>query len=362
MLFWLSHWLTRFDPDFRVFDYLTLRGILSIATALLLTLFIGPLVIRKLTQYKVGETVRDLAQLNHHQGKSGTPTMGGVLIVVAILVTTLIWGDLSSLYLWVLMLVTLSFALIGAYDDFCKLTKKGKRGLSAKVKYALQTIIALIASLLLYHTANQPAETQLVIPFFKDVIVHLGYAYVVISYFAIVGSSNAVNLTDGLDGLAIMPAVLVAGGLGVFAYLTGNEIFAHYLFIPFIQGAGECIVFVGAIVGAGLGFLWFNAYPAQVFMGDVGSLSLGAALGVLAVIVRQEIVFIIMSGVFVMEAVSVILQVGSYKLRNGKRIFKMAPIHHHFELKGWPEPRIIVRFWIITLILVLVGLATLKVR
>lgn len=362
MLYWFTQWLTQYEPDFRVFQYLTLRGILSVATSLLITLLIGPLVIRKLTQYKVGEKVRDIAILTNHQAKSGTPTMGGVLIMISIFITTLLWGNLHNLYLWVVLLVTFGFAAIGAYDDYCKLTKTGKRGLGAKLKYGLQSVIAIIASLVLYHTASDPAQTQLVIPFFKDLTIHLGLGYVLISYLAIVGSSNAVNLTDGLDGLAIMPAVLVAGGLGVFAYLTGNELFANYLFIPFIPGAGEIIIFVGALVGSGLGFLWFNTYPAQVFMGDVGSLALGAALGIMAVIVRQEIVFILMSGVFVMEAVSVILQVGSYKLRNGKRIFKMAPIHHHFELKGWPEPRIIVRFWIITLILVLVGLATLKVR
>ena len=362
MLYWLTQWLTQYEPFFRVFQYLTLRGILSVATSLLLTLIIGPFIIRKLTQYKVGEKVRDLAALSNHQTKSGTPTMGGVLIMLSIFITTLLWGNLANLYLWVLMFVTLGFAAIGAYDDYCKLTGRGKRGLSVKVKYALQSVIAVVASLVLYHTALAPAQTQLVLPFFKDVTVHLGFAYILISYFAIIGTSNAVNLTDGLDGLAIMPVVLVAGGLGVFAYLTGNELFANYLFIPYIHGAGEIIIFVGALVGSGLGFLWFNTYPAQVFMGDVGSLALGAALGVIAVIVRQEIVFILMSGVFVMEAGSVILQVGSFKLRNGKRIFKMAPIHHHFELKGWPEPRIIVRFWIITLILVLIGLATLKVR
>lgn len=362
MLYWFTEWLTRYHPDFRVFQYLTLRGILSVATSLILTLIIGPFIIRKLTQYKVGEKVRDLDALKNHQVKSGTPTMGGVLIILTIFVSTLLWGDLQNIYIWVLLFVTFSFAAIGAYDDYCKLTKQGKRGLSVKLKYFLQTIVAIIASLILYHTATVPEQTQLVIPFFKDVSIHLGLGYLVISYFAIVGSSNAVNLTDGLDGLAIMPTVLIAGGLGVFAYLTGNGLFADYLFIPYIPGAGEAIIFVGALVGSGLGFLWFNTYPAQVFMGDVGSLALGAALGVLAVIVRQEIVFIVMSGIFVMEAGSVILQVGSYKLRNGKRIFKMAPIHHHFELKGWPEPRIIVRFWIITLILVLIGLATLKVR
>lgn len=363
MLYWLTQWIAQYHSDFAVFQYLTLRGILSVATSLFISLLIGPLVIRKLTEYKVGEKVRDLAQLKNHQGKSGTPTMGGMLIMVSIFITTLLWGNLENPYIWIVMFVTFCFAAIGAYDDYCKLNKKeGRRGLSAKVKYALQSVVALVASVILYHIAATPQETQLVIPFFKEVTVHLGLAYILVSYLAIVGASNAVNLTDGLDGLAIMPTVLVAGALGVFAYLTGNEVFANYLFIPYIHGVGEVVIFVGAIVGSGLGFLWFNTYPAQVFMGDIGSLSLGAALGVLAVIVRQEIVFFIMSGVFVMEAVSVILQVGSFKLRKGKRIFKMAPIHHHFELKGWPEPRIIVRFWIITLILVLIGLATLKVR
>jgi phospho-N-acetylmuramoyl-pentapeptide-transferase len=326
-----------------------------------MALLMGPYVIRKLTEYKVGEKVRDLEQLTNHQIKSGTPTMGGVLIMLSIFVTTLLWADLSSVYIWLLMFVTFSFALIGAYDDFCKLTKSGRRGLSAKVKYALQSVVALVVSLILYHYVS-PEQTQFVIPFFKGAFIHIGFGFVIVSYFAIVATSNSVNLTDGLDGLAIMPTVLIAGALGVFAYLTGNELFAHYLFIPYIPGVGEIVIFVGAIVGAGLGFLWFNAYPALVFMGDIGSLALGAALGLMAVMVRQEIVFIFMSGVFVLEALSVILQVGSFKLRNGKRIFKMAPIHHHFELKGWPEPRIIVRFWIITLILVLIGLATLKVR
>ncbi len=361
MLYALFSWLAQFHPDFSVFLYLTLRGIMSVVTALVFGLLVGPLVIRKLVEYKIGEKVRDLAQLQHHQGKKGTPTMGGVLILLSIALSTFLWADLANVYTWVLLFVTLGYAAIGGYDDYWKLIGKGKRGLPAKVKFVLQSIIALIASVVLYHVTQGTHSTELVIPFFKNAFVNIGWGYIILSYFVIVGSSNAVNLTDGLDGLAIMPAVLVAGALGVFAYLSGNEIFANYLFIPYVHGAGEVIIFVGAIVGAGLAFLWFNAYPAQVFMGDVGSLALGGALGVMAVIVRQEIVFFLMGGIFVLETVSVILQVASFKL-TGKRIFKMAPIHHHFELKGWPEPRIIVRFWIITLILVLVGLATLKLR
>jgi len=361
MLYWLTQWIAQYHHDFTVFQYLSLRGILSVATALLITLFIGPLMIRKLTLYKVSETVRDLVQLENHKGKGGTPTMGGALILVSIVLTTLLWGNLTNLYVWLLMFVLLCFSAIGAYDDFCKLTNKGSRGLSVKVKYFLQSIVAIFASLVLYHYIQNSHDTQVVVPFFKHVMVHLGWGYVILSYFTIIGSSNAVNLTDGLDGLAVMPTVLIAGALGIFAYLTGNVEFARYLFIPYLPGAGEVIIFVGALVGSGLGFLWFNTYPAQIFMGDIGSLSLGAALGVIAVVVRQEVVFFFMSGIFVLETLSVILQVGSFRL-TGKRIFKMAPIHHHFELKGWPEPRIIVRFWIITLILVLIGLATLKIR
>ena len=361
MLYWLTQWLAHYHHDFAVFQYLTLRGICSVATALLISLLIGPFMIRKLTLHKVGETVRDLVQLENHKNKGGTPTMGGALILISIVLTTLLWGRLTNPYIWILLFVTLCFAMIGAYDDYCKLVKTETRGLSVKVKYCLQSIIAILASVALYTYIQTNQNAQVVVPFFKHAVVHLGWGYIVLSYFTIIGSSNAVNLTDGLDGLAIMPTVLIAGALGIFAYLTGNVEFARYLFIPYIPGAGEMIIFVGAIVGSGLGFLWFNTYPAQIFMGDIGSLSLGAALGLLAVIVRQEIVFFFMSGIFVLETLSVILQVGSFRL-TGKRIFKMAPIHHHFELKGWPEPRIIVRFWIITLILVLVGLATLKLR
>ncbi len=287
--------------------------------------------------------------------------MGGTLILIAIAISTLLWADLGNRYIWVILLVTMGYGVIGFIDDYRKIIKRNSDGLSAKAKYLAQSIIGLTAAVFLYKTAILPAETQLIIPFFKDFILDMGWMYVVLTYFVIVGTSNAVNLTDGLDGLAIMPTVMVAGGLGIFAYLSGHVTFSNYLAIPYLPNAGELIVFCTALVGAGLGFLWFNAYPAMVFMGDVGALALGAALGVLAVLVRQEIVLMIMGGVFVMETVSVMIQVASFKM-TGKRVFRMAPIHHHFELKGWPEPRVIVRFWIITVILVLVGLATLKLR
>jgi phospho-N-acetylmuramoyl-pentapeptide-transferase len=287
--------------------------------------------------------------------------MGGALILVAIVAGTLLWADLANRFVWITLGVTVAFGLIGFWDDYLKLVVGDSRGLIARYKYFWQSVAGLGAAIALYATAKTPIETTLIVPFFKDFVLPLGPLFIVLAYFVIVGSSNAVNLTDGLDGLAIMPAVLVAGALGVFAYASGNVVFANYLGIPYIAGTGEVLVICAAIFGAGLGFLWFNTYPAQVFMGDIGALALGAALGIVAVIVRQEIVLFIMGGVFVMETVSVILQVGSFKLR-GKRIFRMAPIHHHFELKGWAEPKVIVRFWIITVVLVLVGLATLKLR
>jgi len=287
--------------------------------------------------------------------------MGGALILVAVSASTLLWSDLSNSYVWVVLLVTILFGVIGWVDDYKKIVYGNSRGLSAWSKYGWQSLVALAAGLYLFYTAESPAETQLIVPFFKDIALPLGAWYVLVVYFVVVGSSNAVNLTDGLDGLAILPTVLVAGALAVFAYATGNFNIAGYLGIPFIRDLGEVVVFCGAMVGAGLGFLWFNAYPAQVFMGDVGALALGAALGIVAVLARQELVFFVMAGVFVMETVSVILQVASFKL-TGRRIFRMAPLHHHFELKGWPEPRVIVRFWIVTVILVLSGLATLKIR
>lgn len=360
MLLALAEYLQQFHSGFSVFQYLTLRAILGTITALALSLLIGPMMIRKLTSYKIGQQVRNDGPQTH-LSKAGTPTMGGALILVSVTVSTILWSDLSSPKVWVTLIVTLLFGLIGGVDDYKKLVYGGSKGLSARVKYFWQTVFGLSAAIVIFKIAESPVETTLIMPFMKDVMVPLGWTFVVLTYFVIVGSSNAVNLTDGLDGLAIMPTVMVAGALAVFAYLTGHVTFANYLGIPYVAGIGELAIFCGTLVGAGLGFLWFNTYPAQVFMGDIGALSLGAALGVVAVLVRQEIVLLIMGGVFVMETVSVIMQVVSYKL-TGRRIFRMAPLHHHFELKGWPEPRVIVRFWIITVILVLIGLASLKVR
>ncbi|MCB1661833.1 MAG: phospho-N-acetylmuramoyl-pentapeptide-transferase [Pseudomonadales bacterium] len=360
MLLSLAEYLAQYERFFAVFQYLTLRGILGVMTALLISLMVGPVMIRRLSHYQIGQAVRDDGPQTH-LSKVGTPTMGGALILVAILISTLLWSDLNSRYVWTVLGVTLIFGAVGWIDDYRKVVEKNSRGLPARWKYFWQSVGGLSAAFYLYSTAGSPQETVLIVPFFKDVALQLGMFYIVLSYFVIVGTSNAVNLTDGLDGLAIMPTVMVGAALGIFAYLSGNAQFSDYLHIPYLPGAGELVVFCASIVGAGLGFLWFNTYPAQVFMGDVGALALGAALGIVAVIVRQEIVLFIMGGIFVMETVSVILQVASFKL-TGKRIFRMAPIHHHFELKGWPEPRVIVRFWIITLFLVLVGLSTLKLR
>ena len=360
MFLTLAEYLQQFDSGFAVFQYITLRAIFGTITALVLSLVIGPYMIRKLSGYNIGQQIRDDGPQSH-LSKAGTPTMGGALILVAIAISTLLWSDLSSEKVWVVLGVTLSFGLIGGVDDYKKLVYGNSKGLSAKAKYFWQTVFGFMAAYFIFVSAKTPIETTLLIPFMKDALIPLGGAFVVLAYLVIVGSSNAVNLTDGLDGLAIMPTVMVAGALGVFAYLAGHVTFANYLGIPYVTGVGELTIFCGTIVGAGLGFLWFNTYPAQIFMGDVGSLALGAALGVIAIYVRQEIVLLIMGGIFVMETVSVILQVASYKL-TGKRIFRMAPSHHHFELKGWPEPRVIVRFWIITFILVLIGLASLKVR
>jgi phospho-N-acetylmuramoyl-pentapeptide-transferase len=360
MLLLLADYLAQFYSGFGVFRYITLRGILGVLTALGLSLFLGPWLITWLKAQQIGQAIRSDGPQSH-LSKAGTPTMGGALILLSITLSTLLWSDLSSRYVWVTLIVTLIFGAVGWVDDWRKVIEKNPRGLPARWKYFWQSIGGLGAALVLYMTAQSPVETQLILPFFKDVALDLGIFFIVFTYFVIVGSSNAVNLTDGLDGLAIMPTVMVAAALAVFAYLSGHAQFANYLHIPHVAGAGELIIFCGAIVGAGLGFLWFNTYPAQVFMGDVGALSLGAALGVVAVIVRQELVLLIMGGVFVMETISVILQVASFKL-TGRRIFRMAPIHHHFELKGWPEPRVIVRFWIITVVLVLIGLATLKIR
>ena len=360
MLIWLAEYLSQFEPGFQVFSYITLRTILGVLTALIISFVVGPTMISRLSRYKIGQTVRDDGPESHFS-KAGTPTMGGALILVAVAVSVLLWADLGNRYVWIVLLTTMAFGLVGLVDDYKKLVLQDSRGLVARWKYFWQSLFGLTAAVALYTSATLPAETQLIIPFFKDIMVDLGPVYILMAYFVIVGSSNAVNLTDGLDGLAILPTVLVAGALAVFAYLSGHLYLSDYLFIPYLPGVGELAIFCGAVVGAGLGFLWFNAYPAQVFMGDVGALALGAALGVVAVAVRQELVLLIMGGLFVVETVSVILQVASYKL-TGRRIFRMAPLHHHFELKGWPEPRIIVRFWIVTVILVLIGLASLKIR
>lgn len=361
MLLELFHWLADYYGGFRVFGYLTLRAILAALTALSIALLVGPWMIRQLSERQIGQVVRRDGP-DTHIGKIGTPTMGGALILVAIAAGTLLWADLANRFVWIVLSVTLAFGLIGFYDDYLKLVVRDPRGLAARWKYLWQSVAGVAAALALWLTAQGPAETALYLPFFKNVALPMGAAaFVVFTYFVIVGSSNAVNLTDGLDGLAIMPCVMVAGALGVFAYATGHVNFAAYLQIPYVPGAGEVLIFLATIVGAGLGFLWFNTYPAQVFMGDIGALALGAALGVVAVIVRQEIVLAIMGGIFVLETVSVMLQVASFRLR-GKRIFRMAPIHHHYELKGWAEPKVIVRFWIISFMLVLIGLATLKLR
>ncbi len=360
MLLWLAQYLQQYYHGFNVFNYLTLRAILAVLTALILSFVIGPRMIAWLTRVKVGQTVRTDGPQTH-LAKSGTPTMGGTLILVAIAASTLLWANLSNRFVWVVLLVTMAFGVIGFADDYIKLVRKDPKGLIARWKYFWQSVFGLGAAIFLYQTAAVPAETTLLVPFFKNIMIPLGVFYIVLTYFVIVGTSNAVNLTDGLDGLAIVPTVMVAGALAIFAYVTGNVKFADYLQIMYVPGVGEVAVFCGAIVGAGLGFLWFNTYPAMVFMGDVGALALGAALGTVAVLVRQELVLFVMGGVFVMETVSVMVQVASFKL-TGRRVFRMAPIHHHFELKGWPEPRVIVRFWIITIMLVLAGLATLKIR
>ena len=361
MLLSLTEYLARFYSGFHVFQYLTLRGILAAVTALALALFIGPTMIAMLSRYQIGQQVRTDGPQSHLL-KSGTPTMGGGLILVAMGLGTMLWADMSSRFVWILLATTLGFGLIGFYDDYLKLVVGNSKGLAARYKYLAQSVIGLAAALTLHNLHQFSADSALYVPFFKTVAVPMSTAaFLALSYFVIVGTSNAVNLTDGLDGLAIMPAVMVAAALGVFAYVTGNIKFATYLQIPYIPGVGEALIFSATLVGAGLGFLWFNSYPAQVFMGDVGALAIGAALGTLAVIVRQEIVLFVMGGVFVLETVSVMLQVASFKL-TGKRIFRMAPIHHHFELKGWAEPKVIVRFWIISFVLVLVGLATLKIR
>jgi phospho-N-acetylmuramoyl-pentapeptide-transferase len=360
MLYWLTQQLVNYHSGFHAFSYITLRAIMGMLTALALGLLLGPVLIERLARRQLGQQIRSDGPQSH-LSKAGTPTMGGALILLCISLSTLFWADLGNRYIWIVLVTTLLFGLVGWMDDYLKIYRRSSNGLSARQKYLGQSIIGFAAALVLYLTAQAPAETTLIVPFFKGVAWSMGWLFVPFTYFVIVGTSNAVNLTDGLDGLAIMPTVLVAAGLGVFAYVGGHAQFAPYLGIPHVPGAGEMLIFCAAIGGAGLAFLWFNTYPAMVFMGDIGALALGAALGTIAVVVRQEIVLGIMGAVFVMETVSVILQVASFKL-TGRRIFRMAPIHHHFELMGWPEPRVIVRFWIITVILVLVGLSTLKLR
>ena len=360
MLFYIAEYLTGFVSGFNVFTYITMRAILGALTALSISLFLGPLMIRRLSVRQIGQTVRDDGPATHLP-KAGTPTMGGALILIAILSSTLLWADLTTEYVWIVVAVTLAFGLIGFVDDYLKLVLNDPGGLSAWTKIFWQSVTALAVAVVLFLLADQPYETGLLIPYLKGMVIPLGVFYIALTFLVIVGTSNAVNLTDGLDGLAIMPTVLVGGALGIFSWATGNVIFSEYLGIPYVEGAGEMMVFCASLAGAGLGFLWFNTYPAQVFMGDIGALALGAALGTVAVIVRQELVLAIMGGLFVIETLSVIIQVASFKM-TGRRIFRMAPLHHHYELKGWAEPKVIVRFWIITVILVLVGLSSLKIR
>jgi phospho-N-acetylmuramoyl-pentapeptide-transferase len=384
MLLALSQWFAQDVRAFNVFQYITLRAVMATLTALAISLLAGPLVIRRLAAYKIGQAVRDDGPQSH-LAKAGTPTMGGALVLLSILVTTLLWADLSNRFVWIVLVVTFGFGVIGWVDDYRKVVRRNPKGLSAKAKFFWQSVIGLIAAVYLAFAVSVPSNAQvvplitawvqsglgmnlspkadLIVPFFKNIAYPLGvWGFIVLTYFVIVGTSNAVNLTDGLDGLAIMPAVMVGGALGVFAYVVGNVVYSKYLLFPYIPGAGELTVFCAALAGAGLGFLWFNTYPAEVFLGDVGALSLGAALGTVAVIVRQEIVLFIMGGVFVTETLSVLIQVLYFKWSGGKRVFRMAPLHHHYELSGWPESQVVVRFWIITMMLVLFGLSTLKLR
>ncbi len=367
MLLELARYLAHDIRGFNVFNYITLRAVMATLTALIISFVVGPKMIRKLTEYKVGQAVRDDGPQTHLV-KAGTPTMGGALILVAIAVATLLWADLSNRFIWVVLITTLGFGAIGWVDDYRKVVYKNPKGLSAKAKYFWQSVIGLGVAIFLFKTAATPLETTLIFPFFKHLVLPLSATgFIALTYLVVVGSSNAVNLTDGLDGLAIMPTVMVGSALAIFAYVAGHLYFSKYLGIPYVAGAGELMVFCAAMAGAGLGFLWFNAYPAEVFMGDVGALALGAALGIVAVIVRQEIALFIMGGVFVIETFSVALQVmyfkyTKHKTGTGKRIFLMAPLHHHYEQKGWKETQVVVRFWIITMMLVLVGLSTLKLR
>ena len=360
MILWLTTYLSEYQSGFNVFQYLTLRTILAVITALAISICIGPYFISLFRKLQIGQNIRaDGPQT--HLSKAGTPTMGGSVMLISIGISTTMWADISNRFIIIILFSTFLFGLIGLVDDFLKLFRGNSDGLSAKLKFLLQWMAALLIAFLLFFNAESSAETTLIFPFFKNINYELGLFYLFTTSLVIVSTSNSVNLSDGLDGLAIMPTVMIAGALIILAYVAGNINFSNYLDLPYVRGVGEICVFCGALVGAGLGFLWFNSYPAEIFMGDVGSLSLGAALGTAAVMVRQELLLLIMGGIFVVEALSVIFQVVSYKL-TGRRLFKMAPIHHHFELKGWPEPKIIVRFWIVTALLVLFALATLKVR
>ena len=361
MFEYLGTVLVDFDPGFDILRYLTVRTIGGTVTALLISILLGPLVINLLKRFQFEQHVRVDGPKSHYK-KTGTPTMGGLLILMSLVISTLLWADLSNRYIWVVLFVTISFGFVGFLDDFMKIKSKSSDGLSSKQKIIFQTLFAFIATTFLYFSAETSPETAFIVPFYKDLLISMSpFLFIFLGSFVVVGSSNAVNLTDGLDGLAILPTILIAGALGLIAYGMGNILIAVYLYLPHLEISGELVVFCGALIGSGIGFLWYNTYPAQIFMGDVGSLTLGAILGTIAVILRHELVFAIMAGVFVMETLSVAIQVISFKLR-GKRVFLMAPIHHHFELKGWEEPKIIVRFWIITIILILVALATLKIR
>ena len=384
MLLEIAQYLAQDVRAFNVFSYITLRAVLAALTALVISFLAGPAMIRKLSAYKIGQAVRNDGP-ETHLTKAGTPTMGGALVLVAIVVTTILWADWTNRFVWIALAVTLGFGAIGWVDDYRKVVHRNPKGLSAREKYFWQSVIGLVAAVYLAFVVptatatqawnlfatwiasgfatNLPAKADLIVPFFKNMAYPLGvFGFILVTYFVIVGTSNAVNLTDGLDGLAILPAVMIGGALGIFAYVAGHAVYAKYLLFPYIPGASELAVFCGALVGAGLGFLWFNAYPAEVFMGDVGALALGAALGTVAVIARQEIVLFIMGGVFVAETLSVMLQVIYFRATGGKRIFRMAPLHHHYELGGWKETQVVVRFWIITVVLVLFGLSTLKLR
>lgn len=361
MLIYLAGFLQKFVTGFNVFQYTTFRAVMAALTALILSLVLGPWAIRKLIALKVGQAVRTDGPQTHLV-KNGTPTMGGALILTTITLSTLLWSNLHNPYIWILLIVMLATGALGFYDDWRKVVYKDPNGVSARFKMIWQSVVAIGAGIMLFYLASNTANNILILPFIKQVALPLGVVgFLILSYLTIVGTSNAVNLTDGLDGLAAFPVVLVASGLAIFAYVTGHAQFAEYLQLPYVKGANEVVIFCAAMCGACLGFLWFNAYPAQVFMGDVGALALGAALGTVAVILRQEFVLVIMGGLFVVEALSVMLQVGWYK-KTKKRIFLMAPIHHHYEQKGWKETQVVVRFWIITIVLVLVGLSSLKIR